>query len=205
MRRLVLACALLPAACATQNPLPQPAATGVAVGTIASDGRCEHYTLYVAELDSGRTYRIEQDRGDAVDKLVPLFAGREARADIVAQGAPFAVEMPVGRYELKGWQLGCGASVIRSQSAAAVEFRVEPGQSIYLGSYQFRETTHIGALTTGGSVTLREQAARDLPLIHAAFPEPSTARVAQRLAPGTVIERLGDGGGDGSASFVSGS
>ncbi|MFT4047548.1 MAG: hypothetical protein QM661_12760 [Solimonas sp.] len=204
MRRIVITSALLLAACAAPRYRPAPVVvpTGVAVGTIASDGHCTGYTLYVADRASGKTYGIEQNR-DLVDKLVPLFAEREARAEIVAHGVPFAVEMPAGSYTLKGWQLNCGSAVILSQAPPAIRFDVTPNQSVYLGSYQFSETTHIGTVLTGASVTLREQAARDLPAIHAAFPEPSTYQVAQRLAPGTVIENVGAAGtpADG-ASFI---
>lgn len=201
MRRIALACALLPAACAAPIPLSTPA-TGVVVGTIASDGRCSEYTLYVAGQDSGKTYRIDQDR-KAADKLLPRLAGSTARTELIVQGAPFAVEMPAGRYELRGWQIRCGASTVRSQTPAGIGFTVDAGQSIYLGSFQFQETAHIGTVTTGASVTLREQAARDLPLIHAAFPTQSTYHVALRLAYDTVIEGVGEGIADESVSFVS--
>jgi hypothetical protein len=186
MHRIAIPCALLLAACAVpsrNDAEPDRRPTGVVTGTISSASHCSSYTLYVADPNSGKTFRIEPD-------VAPTR--RDAKKDAAAERSlPFAVEMPAGEYSVKGWQALCGSALFISQTPTAIAFSVEPVQGLYLGNYRFDETSRIESLPTGIAVTLNERTEQDIPLIRAAFPTLALTRITQAVAPGTVVENIG--------------
>lgn len=191
----VFACLLLLAGCAATNieqsySLDPKRGTGVVTGTITYVGDYAAYRIHVADAQTGRSYTIQHGEAQSAN-LVRAFKGEPINADLGAKGSGFAIELPAGDYEIKSWQVSQGAANVRSTEPINIKFRVEPGQSIYLGNFHFTETARFVRAITAANLSLTEMSGRDLPVLLKAFPSLQANPIVQSLQPQTKIENVG--------------
>lgn len=190
-----LVCAVLLTACAAPNiannyVLDSKGGTGVATGTITYDGGYAAYRLHLDQEGTGKSYRVEHGESQTLN-LVYAFKGEPKNAQLGATGSPFAVELPVGSYIVRSWQISQGAANVWSTEATNIKFDVEAGRAVYLGNFHFKETKRFGRATTAATLTLKDQAARDLPILGKTFATLAEAPIVKTLEPGTSIENVG--------------
>lgn len=191
----VFASLLLLAGCVANNieksySLDPKRGTGVVTGTITYDGDYAAYRIHVAEVQTGRSYTLQHGEAQTAN-LVRVFKGEAINADLRVKGSAFAVELPAGEYEIKSWHISQGAANVRSTEPINTRFRVEPGQSIYLGNFHFTETARFVRSITAASLSLTEMSDRDLPVLLKTFPSLQANPIAQSLQPKTRIENVG--------------
>lgn len=183
--------------CATPTPniddkhdVRAAAATGVVAGSITYGGRYGLYRLTLTSLATGQTYPIEYGSSQTLNPML-AFKGESEHPLLHRKGSPFAVALPIGRYELKSWQVSIGNARSVSTAPIGVTFDVAPGEAIYLGAFNFSATGYFGPMATGHSVMLIDHAERDLPAIRASFPALAELPITQALNPGTRIDNVG--------------
>lgn len=166
-------------------------ATGVVTGSITYGGSYGLYRLNLVSQSTGETYRVEHGAGQTLN-LALAFKGEQPHPLLNRKGSPFAVALPVGRYELKSWQVSIGNANTASQAPTGIFFDVAPGEAIYLGAFNFSATGYVaGRLATGHTVVLVDHAERDLPAIRTTFPALAAAPITQTLNPSARIENVG--------------
>lgn len=173
--------------------------SGVVVGTITYVGGYGSYRLRVVELASDKATRIEHGDAHVLNPML-AFKGEPPNPALQFRGSAFAIELPAGRYALRGWQVSQGAANVWSTSDPNLEFEVKSGEAIYIGNYHFMETSRFGRAITAASVSLKDEQARDLVAVRAAFPSLAVTPVTQSIAPETKIEGIG-GESRGKISF----
>jgi len=193
--RLWAAVLLLPvlAGCATPNIDAKHdvrGATGVVSGSITYAGPYGLYRLNFVSQDTGERYPVEHGSGQTLNPVL-AFKGEDPHPGLKKRGSPFAVALPAGNYELKAWELHCGYAHLASTAPTGIAFKVEPGQVIYLGNFNFVETARFLRMPTAAAVSLSEQSARDLPVIRAAFQALMEVPITQTLNPAARLENLG--------------
>lgn len=164
--------------------------TGVVSGSITYAGPYGAYRLELVSKATGEVFRVEHGAGQPLNPML-AFKGETVHPGLKRLGSPFAVALPVGSYEIRAWQVSCGAANIRSTAPTGVVFEVEAGQALYLGNFHFVETARVVRLITGAKVTMSDQAERDLPVIRSSFPALSEVPITQTLNPAARIENLG--------------
>ena len=190
----LLAVGLL-AGCAASNiggdyVLDSKRGTGVATGTITYSGNYASYRLHVVNEQSGQAYRIEHGDSQTLN-LVLAFKGEPINPELQKRGSGFAVELPAGSYVVRSWQVSQGAANVWSTEPTGIQFAVQAGKAIYLGNFHFKETSRFMRAITGASVTLNDEAARDVPVLTKAFPSVKSTPISQSLEPGTKLESIG--------------
>jgi hypothetical protein len=172
--------------------------TGVVSGSITYNGPYGAYRLELVSQASGEVFRIEHGRSQGL----PFgLGGEKVHPGLRRLGSPFAVALPTGRYEIKSWHLLSGAALVSSTAPTGVVFQVDAGQAIYLGNFNFVETSRIVRLISGAKVTMSDQAARDLPVIRSDFPALAEVPITQTLNPEARIDNLG-GASDARVSIT---
>lgn len=164
--------------------------TGVVAGSITYSGPYGGYRLELVSKASGEVFRIEHGSGQTLNPML-AFKGEAPHPGLQRRGSPFAVALPAGSYEIRAWQVSCGAANIRSTAPTGVEFQVEPGRAIYVGNFNFVETSRVVRLITGASVTMSDQSERDFPVIRGSFPALAEVPMTQTLNPAARIENFG--------------
>ncbi|MDR7270297.1 hypothetical protein J2X20_002955 [Pelomonas saccharophila] len=183
------------AGCATPNidakhDVRGATTTGVVSGSITYAGPYGLYRLRFVSQETGEKYPVEHGSGQTLNPVL-AFKGEDPHPGLKKRGSPFAVALPAGNYELKGWELHCGNAHLASSAATGVVFKVEPGQAIYLGNFNFVETARFVRMPTAAALSLSEQSARDLPVIRTAFPALAEVPITQTLNPAARLENLG--------------
>lgn len=203
-KMLSLCAALLLSACAAPNipknyAINAASGTGVTAGTITYEGGYALFRLQLENVDTGKEHQIEHGSSQTLSFTL-AFKGEDPHPLLKRKGAPFAVELPAGKYRLKYWYRSAGQLNVTSAGPTGLEFEVSAGQAIYLGNFHFREPPRMGGSSAQSLVTLSYRAERDLPALQATFPVLSTVTATQALAAGTVIDNLG-GGSNGKLSI----
>lgn len=204
IRYFPLAVCLVLSACAAKNisqdfTLEKSAGTGVAAGSITYDGGYAAYRLHLEKKTGGQKYMIEHGSSQTLN-LSLAFKGEEPHRALGKKGSPFAVELPVGTYVVKSWQISQGMANVWSTAPTGIEFEIKPREAIYLGGFHFRETSRFGRAVTGSSVSLSDQSARDLPAIRSQFPALASVPLTQSLSTGAKLENVG-GASDGKINI----
>lgn len=166
--------------------------TGVVSGSITYSGPYGGYRLELVSQATGEVFRVEHGAGQTLNPML-AFKGEPVHPGLKRLGSPFAVALPVGSYEIRAWQVSCGAANIRSTAPTGVVFQVEAGQAIYLGNYHFVETSRVVRLITGAKVTMSDQTERDLPVVRSSFPALAEVPITQTLNPAARIDNFGGG------------
>lgn len=162
--------------------------TGVVSGSITYNGPYGAYELELVSQASGEAFRVQHGSSQA-----PLFAlkGEKVHPGLRRLGSPFAVALPVGSYEIRSWRVSSGAANVSSTEPPGVAFRVEAGQAIYLGNFDFVQTGRVVRLISAAKVTMSDQSERDLPVIRSSFPALGEVPITQTLNPEAHIDNLG--------------
>lgn len=191
------------AACATPSitndfSVEKSGTLGIATGTITYDGGYAAYRLHLENEATGQKYLVEHGSSQTAN-LSLAFNGEDSNRALGKKGSPFAVPLPSGIYVIRSWQVSQGMANVRSTAPTGVKFEVKPREAIYLGGFHFRETSRVGRAVTGTSVSLSDQAARDMPAIRAQFSALTSVPFTRALSSGAVIENIG-GASDGKIS-----
>jgi len=175
--------ALMLTGCANVNSdyaLDASKTVGLAVGTITYDSSVGLYN--VSAVPSGRAYKQEEGRIFKVgDSMWHPFI-RMYDDDLKARGGTFAVELPAGEYVLKRWFINQGYITYAAKSDIGITFKVEPGKSVYLGNFHFDENSE---------VSLRDRAARDLPVLRKRFRAMEAAPLAFAISSDANFDKIG--------------
>jgi hypothetical protein len=102
--------------------------------------------------------------------------------ELKARGGTFAVELPSGNYLLKRWFIRQGPWTYAANRDIGIPFAVEAGKSTYLGNFHFDPNSE---------VVLKDEAARDLPVLRSRFSVLTSAPLALALSPGAIVEKIG--------------
>lgn len=104
--------------------------------------------------------------------------------DLKMRGEPFSMVLPAGDYRMAFWEVAQGQARSTSRDPIDISFRVDPGKATYLGNLHF---------SAQWQVSLRDEAARDVPILRSRFPELADMPVASAIEPGAEHPRIGGG------------
>jgi hypothetical protein len=104
--------------------------------------------------------------------------------DLKMRGEPFSMALPAGDYEIAFWEVAQGQSRSTSRDPIGIPFSIEEGRVTYLGNLHF--SPHWQA-------SMREEAARDLPVLRARFPDLADVPIVSALEAGADHQRVGGG------------
>jgi hypothetical protein len=110
---------------------------------------------------------------------------KEMDEDLKERGGTYTLELPPGDYRIVAWSIRRGSTDTQSAQPFEIPFTVESGKISYLGNLHFDQHWE--------SVTLRDKASRDIPIIIKRVPKLATLEIAHTIRPGTNLERLGNG------------
>lgn len=191
-RYFVVAAVLFFSGCAIQSVDPSyvldpDSDVGAIIGSISYAGRYSGYAVHFRNIETGKKGRLQIGESQA---LLPM-APKSDFDDPGMIGKLFAVELPVGRYEMTHWTVGSGAVTVSSTSPFSIGFEVDPGKAVYIGSFQFMQTAGLGLAVTGASLSYKDTASRDLAILRQKFPNLANAPLTSVIESGTDISGVG--------------
>lgn len=155
------------------------APTGMIIGSITHESSVGVYGLGVAGKPGQRV------RSPSVGFGMWTPFNNEMDEDLKEKGGTFAQDLPAGEYRIVGWFVNRSSTFYRSATPFEIPFSVQPGKATYLGNLHFDSHWE--------NVTLRDRAARDLPVLTKRVAKLASAEVTQAIAPGANLEKLGNG------------
>jgi hypothetical protein len=170
---LLLLAALAVASCASVPDSPD--ASGRLIGTITYESSLGEYRIGLT------SDRLERPALVRIGHLWHPFV-RMYDADLKMRGAPFSVNLPAGDYRIAYWEVAQGQARTTSRTPIGIPVRVEKGRATYLGNLHF---------SSDWEASLREETARDLPILRARFPELAGMPIMSSIDAGTKRERVG--------------
>lgn len=183
---------MLISGCATRNIDEQyrPTSTngnGIVIGSITYQGNYAEYQVVYRRRPDGPPAFVHH--GESA-KLIPYIPKGDFENN-EPKGSLYAIELPEGDYEIYNWHVFCGAYRIAPLQEFSLPFHVQAGKVTYVGNTHFLETSKRFLAVTGVSVTQSDESARDLAVFMRKYPNFSKAQIAETIAPGTHIDRLG--------------
>jgi hypothetical protein len=194
MKRLAvtLALALVASGCATKNinssyTIGAKPAEGIVAGSISYHGSFSGYSVDYTNVSTGKSGWIQIGQGAV---LIPILPKSDFDEEDTT-GQVFAISLPAGNYVASRWNVSSGQAHFGSRTPFSINFKVEPGKMVYLGSFQFTETSHFLGVVTGARLAYKDEANRDLPMLHKRFPVLAGVPISSAVSPGTVQQNVG--------------
>ncbi len=129
----------------------------------------------------------------------PSYAGdRKSRADPgleAVNGRLFAVPVEPGEYEIHSLRF-TNARGFEAEAGDAVRFNVNAGEVVYIGSLEIRpchslylrpDGQPVPMVAVGGTPGVRDESARDLPLLRALYPDLRDRQITIRVLDGAAL------------------
>jgi len=168
---------------------------GVLVSSVTYHGSYSGYSVLFRKIGSPEINEMTIGTGTAL--LPPGMLDWDIKQRGL-RGNVFAVELPVGEYEIFSWRVSSGYSTVRPQDDFRIPFSITPGTAIYLGNFHFERKSGLGAAVVVVDVQYHDEAIRDLGILQKKYSgiDPSTLQ--------TVLERsnLGNQLGGGSSATI---
>ncbi len=175
---LLLVAALAVVSCASvQGNDDRQRAEGRVVGTITYESSLGEYRLGV--ISSELRPRLIRVGNSLWHPFVKMYD-----EDLKMRGEPFSMVLPAGDYRIAFWEVAQGEARSTSRQPIEIPFRVEEGAATYLGNLHF---------SPHWEVSLREEAARDLPILRSRFPELADEPIIAAIGAQADRQRVGGG------------
>lgn len=182
MKPVALAFLLLLSACATsgvdEDFVTPTAKEGLVWGSVTYKGSPATYRVHYRRAD-----RKVEGTFDYQNTRSRDFSSRES------SGAVFAVPLAAGEYELYQWSVGSGPTIVSSAEPFSIRFKVEPGKSVYIGSFHFVQTAKLAA--TDATVSYKDAFARDARVLRRKFPQAAAVTPIPTATRRTAVDALG--------------
>jgi len=143
--------------------------TGLIIGSITQDikpgSNSANTFFYIYPENEGMTYEMLRLRENKYS-LITGFYKQSEFSDL--NGRIFAIELPVGKHNLKSWQVdnGTGAYLSPKKTPPPLYFTVKPGEILYLGNIHMHLLTGeniFGINITGGAMpVIKNEYNRDI-------------------------------------------
>ena len=172
----------------------EPVATVLAGSVTQPDSRHnETDVLFRLRRTDGRhRFSVQNSPSYAGDPRSRADAGLEA-----VNGRLFAVPVEPGEYEIHSVRY-TNARGFEAEAGDAVRFTVNAGEVVYVGSLEIRpchslylrpDGEPVPMVAVGGTPGVRDESARDLPLLRALYPDLRDRRIAVRVLDGAALAR----------------
>ena len=190
---VTLALAFLASGCATKNidssySVGAKPAEGVVAGSISYHGSFSGYSVDYTNVSTGKSGWIQIGQGAS---LIPIPPRSDFDEEEDTTGKVFAISLPAGNYVASRWNVSSGGVHFGSRTPFSINFKVEPGKMVYLGSFQFTETSHIFGSVTGARLAYKDEVKRDLPMLKKKFPGIADVPISYAVQPGTYLQDVG--------------
>jgi len=197
-----LAAALVAAGCAyvylPARELPRgvrsdTSLTAVLAGSVAQPDSRHNETGVLFRLrrtDGRHRFALQNAPSYANDRYSRADPGLEA-----VNGRLFAVPIEPGEYEIHSVRY-TNARGFEAEVGDAVRFTVDAGEVVYIGSLEIRpchslyrrpDGQPVPTVAVGGTPGVRDESARDLPLLRAMYPDLQDRGIAIRVLDGTAL------------------
>ncbi len=169
---------------------------GVLVSSLTYHGSYSGYSILFRKVGSDDFNQLTIGTGTAL--LPPGMLDWDIKQRGL-RGNVFAVELPVGDYEIFSWRVSSGYAHVRPQNDFRIPFSITPGKAIYLGNFNFERKLGLGGTVTAVDVTYGDEANRDITILQRKYTGIDSAKVSAALDN----QQLGHGlGGYSSATIT---
>jgi hypothetical protein len=167
--------------------IPESSNLGVAVGSITYSGILGARQVLFQNQSTGKEFIASVGTASTMNP----FAKPEFDADIGMIGGLFAVELPAGEYKITAWRVVQGSVFNKPNAPINIPFSISANKSVYLGNFNFVETSRQFLYSGSTEVTLANKEDPDVKALKKRFSMLQYTPIAVTLTENLKIERLG--------------
>lgn len=158
---------------------------GLVVTGIKHGGMVAEYSVYYKNTETDFVSKFKAGKGQV---LIPLPLKSDYPNDM---GELNVAKVPAGEYEITHWGVHCGYFIFGSPERIGTKFKVDPGEIVYLGSFDFEVTGRFGLGVTDVDVSYEDDFKVDEKAFREKYPSLASEAIRMALEPNLNIDRIG--------------
>jgi len=173
--------------------LREPVLNGSVLMSVNYDGYYAKYQLFMRNKDTMKEYEAV---GGGHMTPFHLFDPDGNMDHLGERGDLVLLELPVGQYYISGWNVNSGNGIpLHRAFPSKLDFEVKPGETIYLGSIKFTQTSTYGLTVSGVKVHTKNEYERDYNLAKKYWPSlvNQVIHIEESVMGYSLLERRGNG------------